>query len=94
MKKVVCLLCILSLLSCGGIVTVAAVVNQNKDTVTITEEVRYGDATLADGFAVDLKVQYDEHLLWETTYEKDGGTTTDTEFTFSAKELTLMAKCI
>ena len=88
MKKVVCLLCILTLLSCGGIVTVAAVVNQKKDAVTITEEVRSGDASLADGFAVDMKVQYDEHLLWETTYEKDGGTKTDTEFAFSTKELT------
>ena len=88
MKKVVCLICILALLSCGGIVLVAAMVNQNKDAVTITEEVQYGDVTLADGFAVDMKVQYDEHLLWETTYEKDAGTKTDTEFTFSAKELT------
>ena len=87
MKKVVCLLGILALLSCGGIVTVAAMVNQNKDTVTITEEVRYGDITLADGFAVDLKVQYDDHLLWNTTYEKDGREKTDTEFQFSAKEM-------
>ncbi len=87
MKKVVCLLCILALLSCGGIVTVAAVVNQNKDTVTITEEVRYGDVSLADGFAVDLKVHYDDHLLWETSYEKDGVETTDTEFQFLAKEM-------
>jgi len=86
-KKVVCLLCILALLSCGGIVTVAAVVNQNKDTVTITEEVRYGDVTLADGFAVDLKVQYDEHLLWETVYEKAGEEKTKTAFQFSPKEL-------
>jgi len=86
-KKVVCLLCILALLSCGGIVTVAAVVNQNKDTVTITEEVRYGDVTLADGFAVDLKVQYDDHLLWNTTYEKNSGEKTNTEFRFLAQEL-------
>ncbi len=87
MKKVVCLLCILALLSCGGIVTVAAVVNQNKDTVTITEEVQYGDVTLADGFVVDLKVQYDDHLLWNTTYEKNSGEKTNTEFRFLAQEL-------
>lgn len=87
MKKVVCLLCILVLLSCGGIVTVAAVVNQNKDTVTITEEVQYGDVTLADGVTVDLKVQYDDHLLWNTTYEKNSGEKTNTEFRFLAQEL-------
>lgn len=87
MKKVVCLICMLSLLSCGGIVAVATGVNQNKDTVTITEEVRYGDATLADGVTVDLKVQYDDHLLWNTTYEKNSGEKTDTEFRFLAQEL-------
>ncbi len=87
MKKVVCLLCMLALLSCAGIVAVAATVNQNKDTVTITEEVRYGDVTLADGFAVDLKVQYDDHLLWNTTYEKNGEEKTDTEFRFFAQDL-------
>ena len=87
MKKIVSLLCILALLSCGGIVTVAAMVNQNKDTVTITEEVQYGDATLANGFVVDMKVQYDDHLLWKTNYEKAEGTKTDTEFSFNAEEL-------
>lgn len=87
MKKIICLICILALLSCGGLVTVAVAVNQNKDTVTITEAVRYGDVTLADGFAVDLQVHYDEHLIWDTSYEKDGVETTDTEFRFSPHEM-------
>lgn len=86
-KKVVCLICMLALLSCGWIAAAAAVVNQNKDTVTITEEVQYGDVSLADGFVADLKVGYDDHLLWETVYEKDGGEMSDTEFQFSAKEM-------
>lgn len=83
MKKVICLLCILTLLACGGIVTAVTQINQEKDTVTITEEVVYGDATLAEGITVDLKVYYDEHLMWDTRYEKDGAVRADTKFQFS-----------
>lgn len=86
MKKVVCLICVFVLLSCGGIVTISAAVNQNKDTVTITETVQYGDVSLADDFQVNLKMQYDDHLFWDTAYEKSGEGRTDTEFRFYAQE--------
>lgn len=83
MKKVICLLCVLALLAAGGIVTVVKQVNQDKDTVTITEEAVYGDAALAEGITLNLKVHYDEHLMWDTRYEKDGAVKTDTKFQFS-----------
>lgn len=87
MKKVVCLICVLTLLAVGGIVTVVKQVNQDKDTVTITEKAVYGDVALAEGISVDLKVHYDEHLLWDTRYEKDGTVKTDTKFQFSDQGL-------
>lgn len=87
MKKVIWLVCVLFLLSCACVAAVGMKINQEKDTVSIVEEPVYGDATLADGIAVDLKVHYGEHLLWNTTYEKDATVKTDTEFQFSPQEL-------
>lgn len=87
MKKVVAIVLLLSVLSCGVFCMIGADVLSEKANVTIKENVIYGDKSYAEGVSVFTSAEYDYHLFWNTTYRVGETPTCDTEYDFSARKL-------
>lgn len=86
MKKIIALVLLLSLLSIGSFCAVGSIVGEEKENVTIRENVIYGDLAYADGLSVLTKAHYDDHLFWNTTYTIGEHPTTQNEYTFHYAE--------
>lgn len=69
MKKPVISLIVLLVVSVLCVTFIAISVNAQNNNVTITEEVVYGDRTVAQGYTVFARYQYNNQLFWETEYE-------------------------
>lgn len=80
MKRFLCLLAVLALLSVGALTAVGLAVGGAKDDVVITEEVLYGDASVASDVTVSAVTHYDRRLFWTTTYPLGGAAGAQTEF--------------
>lgn len=85
MKKRLVLLILLLFLALLSLCLIGASVQQEKDRITITEQARFGDPSLARHATLSLSAQMNEHQLWNMTYPIGGVPTT--EYRFSAKEL-------
>lgn len=77
MKKPVISLIVLLIVSALCVTLIAISVNAKCNDVTITEEVLYGDKSLADGYTVTTRYQYNNQLFWETEYNMNGEYSTD-----------------
>ena len=80
MRKHIVLTLILVLLSAGAITVIATAVNADKDTVTHTEEVIYGNSSVAKGVRVTSQSHLHNNLIWNSVYTVGGDT--ETEFSF------------
>jgi len=77
MKKPVISLIVLLIVSALCVTLIAISVNAKCNDVTITKEVLYGDKSLADGYTVTTRYQYNNQLFWETEYNMNGEYSTD-----------------
>ncbi len=77
MKKPVISLIVLLIVSALCVTLIAISVNAKCNDVTVTEEGLYGDKSLADGYTVTTRYQYNNQLFWETEYNMNGGYSTD-----------------
>lgn len=84
MRRATILLVLLLVLSVGGVCFAASGVYEARDQVTLTEDVRYGDRSAANGLTVRVDSTYNDHLFWDTTCTLDAQTRTETEYSFSA----------
>lgn len=87
MKKVLALMAVLLIASVGIFCAVGAAVNEDKDTVVITENILYGDKSAAEGITIKNQNRYGRHLFWDTTYTIGEAAEYDTECWFSAVEV-------
>ena len=86
MKKVIAIVLLLSVLSCGVFCMISADVLSERSNVTIKENVIYGDSSYAEGATVFTRAEYDYHLFWNTIYRVGKTPTCETEYEFSAKK--------
>lgn len=57
-------------------------VNQGKDQVEITEQIRYGDIAEAEGISFYMQTHWNTKLLWDTEYQIGNPAQTKTKFQF------------
>ena len=63
MRRSLLLLAVLRFLAAGGICLAVPAVNGQKEAVTVTELLRYGDASAAEGLTVGIATNYDLSLI-------------------------------
>ncbi|MBQ6949656.1 MAG: hypothetical protein IJN41_08215, partial [Firmicutes bacterium] len=85
MKKTALILALLLVLAVGSLPWIHGIINEQKESVTITEEVLAGNASAASGLTVDALTYMDNHLFWETTFRPGSEAAAETEFTFEWK---------
>lgn len=83
MKKIIALVIALTVLSFGSLCMIGNVVNSQKDNVTITENIIFGDRSYAEGIKIFTRAKYDSHLFWNTSYTIGGSASTEYEFHYN-----------
>jgi len=86
MKRMIALLLGLLLLSAAALGMIGSSILRQKDQVTVTEQVLYGDPAHAKGASFLTEAHYDNHLFWKTSYTVGKDEAYSTEYDFSAKE--------
>lgn len=86
MKKIIILVSILFVLSVSSLCIISVAIDSQNDTIAITENVIFGDKSIANGIKVISKATYDSHLFWETAYTIKEDPKPITKYTFSASE--------
>ncbi len=86
MKKIIVLIIILFLLSVSSLLIIGTAVDSQNDTITITEELLYGDKSIAEGITITSSTHYDNHLFWTTEYTAGKNPKTTTDYKFYASE--------
>lgn len=86
MRKALALLLVLVLICFVGMIGAHAVINAERDQVTITENIIYGDKLAADGLNVIRNAQWQYHLHWSTDYNISAENRYSTEFDFTQRE--------
>jgi hypothetical protein len=88
-RKALTLTLLLLAISIGGICFAHISVNGARDQVVLTEDVLYGDKTIAAGLKIRLDTHYDYRLFWNiaSTIAAGAEPRCDTEYTFSSREL-------
>jgi len=83
MRKALAILIVLVILCTSGIIAAHAVVNTQRDQVTINENVIYGDKLAADGLNIIRKADWDSRLHWQTDYNISSENSYCTDFHFT-----------
>ena len=86
MKKHIVIIAVLLVVSIGATALLGNEINATKTDVTITENVIFGDKTVAYGLIVSEISQYDDHLFWDTEYRIDAKPYLNTNYTFYSSE--------
>lgn len=83
MKKALCLAVILLLTGPVAFLAAGLWVNGQKNDVTVTETIFYGDPEAAAGAQVRITSQWEGHLIWDTAYTVGNGVA-ESSFRFSS----------
>ena len=86
MKKALAIFTILLLTAMGFLTIFQHSLLKEKDQVTVTEEIRYGEASAAKGISVTTRTHYDRHLFWDTTYQAGPSPSVSTDYNFYSTE--------
>lgn len=87
MRRTLIILLLLVAVSITGIGAAFIEVNSQRDQVVITPQYTDGDESSLNGLTTHLKMHYDDHLFWNTSYIAGETPSASTEYLFSAKEL-------
>ena len=82
MKPLSIITALLLILSVTTLTVMSVDINKEKDTVTIKENVIYGDKAQAYGLSVTSNLHYDNHLFWSTVYTVSNAPRINTEYSF------------
>ncbi len=85
MKRMIAVLLALLLLLSAALCMIGSNIQSQRDQVTVTEHILYGDPAHAAGATFLTEADYDEHLFWKTSYTVGEPTGCATEYDFSAK---------
>lgn len=83
MRKSLTFVLLLLLVATGSFGYIHGSVDASKDAVVIDETVLYGDKSMAEGLVVDISVDCDNRLFWDTRYTVGEKPEISTTFTFS-----------
>lgn len=86
MKKITAIVIMLFLFSIGSYSMIGHIVSKEKASVTIKENILFGDKSYAEGISVEIRAQYNEHLYWNTSYTIGDNPTTTTDYEFYPNE--------
>ena len=86
MRKAFALLLVLVRLCSAGIISAHAVINRERDQVTITASTVYGDKMAADGLNVIRNAHWDHRLHWSTEYDISAEDSYKTDFEFTVNQ--------
>ena len=84
MRKTLVLFILLLALGAGSCALVYQTVNEQRDRVTIKENVLWGDASAVEDLTVECRTHYSDYMFWDTVYKPGTEDGVTTEFTFSA----------
>jgi len=88
MRKALAIMLALLLACTGGVIYAFGDTNAPSESVIFTEKVIYGDPSAAYGLNVDLRVNYEYHLLWQSHIDFDENRfQTSTDYEFSQDEV-------
>lgn len=82
MKKHVVIITILLILSMGATALLGHEIDTSKNDVKITENVIFGDKSVANGITVSEQTQYADQLFWNTEYKIANEPYINTEYKF------------
>lgn len=68
MKKALIIMLLISLLSMGGAIAVSVIIWDSADDIVFTEEVKYGDKSVVEGAAVELRFHASNGWGWITEH--------------------------
>ena len=85
MRKILCLLLALLILSVGSLTFAFHSVNNTADQVELKETVLYGDKSKAEGLTVRSQNNYRDRCHWDTTYVIGAQPVADTAYRFTAE---------
>ena len=80
MRKTLVVTSLLLVLSIGFVSITNSVVLKQKNQVSYTDVILYGDASMAEGITVESKTHYDRRLFWNTTYHAGENPSTKTDY--------------
>lgn len=83
MKKIMALVLTLSVLSLASICMIGSIINNEKENVTIRENVIFGDRSYAEGIKIFTRAKYMGNLFWNTSYTIGGSANTYYEFHYN-----------
>lgn len=83
MKKSLALFLVLLCLAAGGLVGMTVWVNQNEESVEVTQTTLRGDPAAAQGLTITAHNQMYDHLLWDTEFSAQDAGQSQTQFQFS-----------
>ena len=83
MKRSLILTLLIFVLSAAALCASHSVINAQKDAITITETVLYGDRAAAEGIEVLSSTHNGFHLFWDTSYTFEDELKVHTDFLFS-----------
>ena len=86
MKKHIVIISVLLIFSIGATTLLGSEINATKTDVTITENIVFGDKSVAYGLTVTELSQYGYHLFWDTEYRIGAEPYLNTEYTFYSSE--------
>lgn len=87
MRKALALFLCLVLLLTGGMVYASQSIGAPKEDLTYKEITLYGDHSAAEGLTLDLVLQYQDHLFWESALSfTEKGFDSATDFHYSTSE--------
>lgn len=88
MRRTLVLTTLLLALAVASLSFIHGLVDEDKDSVSISETVLYGDKSVAEGLAVDLSAHCDHRLFWDTRYIVGEKPEISTDFVFSQAQRT------
>lgn len=91
MRRSLILLLALAVLSAGVIAAAVPYVNQNAETVTYTEQRRYGDPAAGEGLQIQSLLAYDGRMHWDNTITLGPEIENHCEFRFTSDYTTVEA---
>lgn len=86
MKKIYAIITVLVLLSCCVFGLVTTTVNAERNQVTITEKIIYGDKSAAEGLEITTVNHLNYRLYWKTDYTIGNDSLTKTDFSFYPRQ--------
>ena len=91
MKKAFLVFSLCLVLVLAGLTTVAVTLHDSRDDVEVTLTTLAGDPVQAQGLTARQQARFSDHLLWDLTIPAQDPVLAETDFSYSARDMTWLA---